>query len=83
MSSAEVNEAIVNKRKIVPTRLMRLYDDKLVVSQGKAVHKVTPASDSLSVKGEIAVANMDLDYNEPNLVIEDVNVSWGTQRCQH
>ena len=77
MLSADVNEAIVNRAKLVPTRLMRLYDDKLVVSRATAKHTTTPASDSLTVKGEIAVANMDLDYNEPNLVVEDVNISWG------
>lgn len=75
--SAETDETIVNKGKLVPTRLMRLYDDKLVVSKAIATHRTTPASDSLSIKGEIAVENMNLDANEPNLVVEDVNISWG------
>jgi hypothetical protein len=75
--SSEVNETIVNKSKLIPTRLMRLYDDNLVVSSAIATHRTTPASDSLYIKGEIAVENMDLDANEPNLVVEDVNISWG------
>ena len=36
-----------------------------------------PSSDSLSIKGDIAVADMNLDANEPNLVNEDVVITWG------
>jgi hypothetical protein len=75
--TGEANETIINKRKLIPTRLMRLYDDTLVVTKAKAKHSTRTASDSLSVKGEIAVGNMDLDVDEPNLVVEDVNITWG------
>ncbi|MGD0078539.1 MAG: hypothetical protein ABSB91_07940, partial [Sedimentisphaerales bacterium] len=33
--------------------------------------------DSLSVKGEIAVADMNLDSNEPNLATKQVVITWG------
>ena len=56
---------------------MRLYDDKLVVTKAIAKHKTTPLTDTLNLKGEIAVADMNLDANEPNLVNEDVTLTWG------
>jgi hypothetical protein len=72
------NEIIVNgNTKTIPTRLMRLYDDKLVVTRAKAKHSTTPGYDSISVKGDIAVADINLDANEPNLCNEDVNFVWG------
>jgi hypothetical protein len=76
--SGTADETIVNgSRGRIPTRLMRLYDDTLIVTKAKARASTRPSSDSLSVKGEIAVADMVLDDNEPNLVIEDVNITWG------
>jgi endoglucanase len=77
--SSEVDETIINKSRIIPTRLMRLYDDKLVVTRARVSSSIYPLSDSLSVKGDIAVENMDLDANEPNLVNVDVNFIWGDQ----
>lgn len=77
--SQEVNEAIVNGPKtLIPTRLMRLSKDTLVVSKAKVRNSARSLGDSLSVSGGIAVADMDLDANEPNLVNEDVNVVWGS-----
>jgi hypothetical protein len=71
-------EAVVNgAKKTIPTRLMRLYDDTLVVTKAKAKHSTIPGSDSISVKGEIAVADMNVDANEPNLCNEDVVITWG------
>jgi hypothetical protein len=79
LSSQEVNEAIVNgKKTLIPTRLMRMYKDTLVVSKAKAKNSTKSLGDSLSVSGNIAVADMDLDANEPNLVSKDVNVVWGS-----
>jgi hypothetical protein len=77
--SGDVNEAIVNGPKtLIPTRLMRLYKDTLVVNKAKAKHNSKKASsDTLSVAGDIAVKDMDLDTNEPNLVTEDVVLTWG------
>ena len=76
--TGEVGETIINgSRGRIPTRLMRLYDDKLVVTKAKAKHSTKAASDTLSVTGEIAVGNMDLDANEPNFLVEDVNITWG------
>jgi hypothetical protein len=79
LSSQEVNEVIVNGNKtLIPTRLMRLYKDILVVSKAKVGKSAKPLGDSLSVSGDIAVADMNLDTNKPNLVNEDVNVVWGS-----
>jgi glucuronoarabinoxylan endo-1,4-beta-xylanase len=78
--SGEVNEPIVNgRKKLIPTRLMRTYDDKLVVTKAKVKHNsTTPLSDSLSVKGDIAVKDInDANMNDPNLVRVDVNIVWG------
>jgi hypothetical protein len=74
----DANEAVVNgKRTLIPTRLMRLYDDTLVVTKASAKHKTTPAADSLYAYGDIAVADMNLDSNEPNLNDVNVIVTWG------
>jgi hypothetical protein len=79
LSSQDVNEAIVNGPKtLIPTRLMRLYKDTLVASKAKVGKSAKPLGDSLSVSGDIAVADMNLDTNKPNLVNEDVNVVWGS-----
>ncbi|MGA2093738.1 MAG: glycoside hydrolase family 30 beta sandwich domain-containing protein [Sedimentisphaerales bacterium] len=76
--SGEVNEPIVNgSKKLIPTRLMRMYQDTLVVTSAKAKHSTKASSDSLSVKGEIAVADMNLDSNEPNLATKQVVITWG------
>ena len=72
-----VYETAVNGTKTIPTRLMRLYNDKLVVTKAKATHSTKALSDTLSVSGDIAVADMNLIANEPNLVNEDVNITWG------
>ena len=74
--SGEVNEAIVNGKKSIPTRLMRTYKDMLIVSKAKAKNSTKPVSDSLSVKGEIAVAG---DIADSNLAVQDVNIVWGGQ----
>ena len=77
--SGVANETIVNgKKTLIPTRLMRLYKDTLVVSKAKAKNSTKSLGDSLTVSGNIAVADMNLDANEPNLVNEDVNVVWGS-----
>ncbi len=56
---------------------MRLYKDTLVVNKAKAKHNSRKASsDTLSVAGDIAVEDMNLDTNEPNLVTEDVVLAW-------
>ena len=66
--SGDANEAIVNGKKSIPTRLMRTYQDTLIVTKASVKNSTTPSSDSLSVKGDIAVADMNVDANEPNLV---------------
>jgi hypothetical protein len=75
--NGNADETVVNGTKLIPTRLMRLYDDKLVVTKAKAKHSTTPGSDTLSVSGDIAVADMNLITNEPNLCNEDVVIAWG------
>jgi hypothetical protein len=74
----DVNEAIVNgSRKIIPTRLMRLYKDTLIVTKAKAKNGILPSTDTLSIQGDIAVK--DMNDSEPNLVNEIVNITWGGQ----
>jgi hypothetical protein len=79
--TGDANEAIVNKKKLIPTRLMRMYDDTLLVTKAKATHKTTKAlSDTLSVTGEIAIEDINnTNMDEPNLVLRDVNFIWGDQ----
>jgi endoglucanase len=74
--SGDVDETIVNGTKTIPTRLMRMYKNTLIVPPGKAKVK----SDSLSVSGEIAVEDInDANMDEPSLVAQDVNIVWGSQ----
>lgn len=71
--TGDINEAIVNgKIALIPTRLMRMYDDTLVVSSAVAKHGAKPSSDSLSAKGYLAVEDIGV-----NLCNEDVNFIWG------
>ncbi len=73
--TGDVNEAIVNgKSTLIPTRLMRMYDDTLIVSNASAKHSTSPLSDSLSAKGYLAAEDIDV-----NLCNEDVNFIWGEQ----
>ncbi|MGA2071725.1 MAG: hypothetical protein ABSG97_10285, partial [Sedimentisphaerales bacterium] len=76
----EANEVVVNGRKLIPTRLMRMYDDTLIVEKAKVKNSTKSLGDSLSVSGDIAVADFnDVNVNDPNLVIDDVNIIWGDQ----
>jgi hypothetical protein len=73
--TGDVNEAIVNgKSVLIPTRLMRMYDDTLITSNASAKHGAKPSSDSLSAKGFLAVENIGV-----NLHNEDVNFIWGNK----
>jgi len=73
--SGDADETVVNGNKtLIPTRLMRLYDDTLVVNKAKAKHNSKASSDTLSVTGDIAVIDTDV-----NLCNEDVNFVWGDQ----
>ncbi len=76
--SSQAEETVVNgSKKSIPTRLMRTYKDTLIVTKAKVKDSANAFSDSLSVKGDIAVADMNLDTSEPNLVNEDVVITWG------
>ncbi len=70
------DETVVNgTKKLIPTRLMRLYKDTLVVNKAKAKHNSRKGfSDTLSVTGDIAVIDTDV-----NLCNYDVNFVWGNQ----
>jgi len=74
--SGTAGETIVNgPKKSIPTRLMRTYDDKIVVNKAKAKHNAAKASsDTLSVSGDIAVISPDV-----NLHNYDVNFTWGAK----
>jgi hypothetical protein len=74
--SGNAEEMVVNGNKQpIPVRLMRLYKDMLIVTNAKVKNVAKPSSDSLSVKGDIAVADMNLDTNEPNLVTKQVVIT--------
>jgi len=76
--SGIADETVVNgSAKLIPVRLMRLYKDTLIVTKAKVKNIAKQSSDSLSVSGNIAVADMNLDTSEPNLVNEDVVITWG------
>jgi hypothetical protein len=78
--TGEADETIVNGRKRIQTRLMRMDQDTLVVTKAKAKHSTKQLSDKLSIKGEIAVEDINnTDMNEPNLAARDVNFIWGDQ----
>ncbi|MGD0596361.1 MAG: hypothetical protein ABSA64_02425 [Sedimentisphaerales bacterium] len=68
-------EAVVNGTKTIPTRLMRMYKDTLIVPSGKTKVKSSAkaSSDSLSVTGEIADGNT----TQPNLNNVPVVITWG------
>jgi hypothetical protein len=74
--SGDAYEATVNRtKKLIPTRLMRTHDDTLVVDRARARHNSNKASsDTLSVMGDIAVIDTDV-----NLCNENVNFIWGEQ----
>jgi len=74
--TGEVNEAVINSKKSIPTRLMRTYRDTLVVTKAKAKNSTTALSDTFSVSGEIAV---DGDVEDSNLADQEVNIVWGDQ----
>jgi alpha-tubulin suppressor-like RCC1 family protein len=75
--SGDADELAINgTKKLIPTRLMRTYDDKLVVNKAKAKHNSKKAfSDTLTVGGDMAVIVTDV-----NLCNYDVNFVWGTNK---
>jgi len=76
--SGQADETIVNgNKKTTPTRLMRLYEDTLAVTKAKVSNSTKPSGDSLAINGDIAVADMNLDTGEPNLVTKDVVLTFG------
>jgi hypothetical protein len=76
--SGDVDEEILNgAKKIIPTRLMRTYQNTLIVTKAKAMASTRPLYDSLSVKGDIAVEDVNVDANEPNLVTKNVVFTFG------
>jgi mannan endo-1,4-beta-mannosidase len=74
--SGNADETVVNgSKQLIPVRLMRLYKDTLIVTKASVKNIAKQSSDSLSVKGDIAVADMNLDTNEPNLVTKEVVIT--------
>jgi hypothetical protein len=69
--SGEADEDVVNGKKTVPTRLMRTYQDTLIVTKAKATNSAASLADAFTVKGDIAIEVTDV-----NLVNEDVVVTW-------
>jgi hypothetical protein len=73
--TGNADETVVNgPKQLIPTRLMRTYDDRVVVNKAKAKRNSKALSDTLSVTGDIAVIDTDV-----NLCNEDVNFVWGAQ----
>ncbi len=71
----EVNDTIINgSRKLIPTRLMRTYQDTLIVTKVKVRDSDNALSDVLCIKGDIAVE----DINDSNLADEEVIITWGS-----
>jgi len=77
--SSQTDEAVINGTKTIPTRLMRMYKDTLILTPGKTKVKssASASSDSLSVTGEIAVE--DINATQPNLNEMPVVITWGDQ----
>jgi hypothetical protein len=74
--NGHANELIINgPTKTIPTRLMRMYKDTLIVTKTKVTNSTKASSDSLSVTGEIAVK--DINATQPNLNNEQVVITWG------
>jgi hypothetical protein len=74
--SGIADETVVNgSKQLIPTRLMRLYKDTLIVTKAKVKNVAKQSSDTLSVSGYIAVADMNLDTGEPNLVTKEVVIT--------
>ena len=73
--AGDADETVVNgPKQLIPTRLMRLYNDKVVVNKAKAKNGSKASSGTLSVTGDIAVRDTSV-----NLCNEDVNFIWGDQ----
>jgi hypothetical protein len=71
--TGEADEDVINNsRKTIPTRLMRTYQDTLIVTKAKVRASDVAASDSLSVKGDIAV----IDVEDANLVNAGLVIYW-------
>jgi hypothetical protein len=74
--SGIADETVVNgNNQLIPARLMRLYKDTLIVTKAKIKNIAKPSSDTLSVSGNIAVADMNLNTSEPNLVTKEVFIT--------
>jgi len=74
--SGNADETVVNgSKQLIPVRLMRLYKDTLIVTKAKVNNVAKSSSDTLSVSGNIAVADMNLDTGEPNLVTKEVVIT--------
>ncbi len=77
--SGDADESIVNgKKKSIPIRLMMTYRDILVVNKAKAKHSSKQFSDRLSVSGDIAVIDTDV-----NLCNEIVDLIWSKKEVLH
>lgn len=71
----EADESIVNGKQRIPIRLMRNYRDEIRISKAVAKRGKTPATDQLSITGEIAVANV----SGTDLRMLPVTITWGEQ----
>lgn len=74
--SGQAAESVVNgSKRTIPLRLMRSYADTLRVNKARARAGRTDSTDSLLVKGEIAVEEVD----SIDLTSEDIVLTWGSQ----
>jgi hypothetical protein len=73
--SGQASEAVVNRARIIPTRLMKTYKNTLVVTSARDINSIRPLWDSFTIRGNIAVE----DANDTNLVDTDLVVTWGAQ----
>ncbi len=74
--SGQVAESVINgSKKSIPIRLMRTYSDTLTVKKKKAKAGRKSSTDSLSIKGSVAVELVD----STNLANEELVITWGSQ----
>jgi hypothetical protein len=72
--TGEADEAVINGTKRIPIRMMRAYQDQMRVIKAVVKKGKIAGADTLTVTGEIAVANLGT-----NLTAQEVLINWGGQ----
>ncbi len=72
--TGEADETVIDGTKQIPIRMMRDYRDQMRVIKSVVKKGKIAGADTLTVTGEIAVANLDT-----NLTAQEVLIHWGDQ----